>query len=636
MITYNNGITTPAQGSLVRDLLDANTPSNSRTALDSLATTLNEPVKPFSPASANKMRVIEQPVYDTGSEEQVGMFGQPVTTTPEVQGTSSAFSEGWETGFITDVPRHESSSRYNEWGAPVQEAIQLEKSVEGLAENYKIGGGLSFGNTREVDNTDPQGKQKVEELNNFIKSDAYLKGFETFKADIASQGLDAESLSIQDMQKIYADANGVGAHNNAVKWDNNSGQFKFVEDKLDVGDIAVIGSKALLTFAAGAALAPMFTAAGLGTTAAASTGKAMAAAISTAVQGGDLGDVVGSAVFAGAAQYATSASEAANAAKAANVAQGANATAEAISSAASLADKATLASNVSNALKVVKAVDEKDLIGGVLAATDMAGVATETSKNTLKAINAVENKNILGGVEAALALGSLDSPVTYAQEMIEENFGDIEWVSQNSTALAEAAIQFTDKVTQGSSIEDSLLSAAHKYSKEEGGLSQLLPDGFDTGSFELDSEFISTIIAAGKEIDKEYVQPAKNTIVEIVKETGKFVEENLPDVPSVDLSDIKDTLSELNEDKIKPIIADIKDFIGDIDLPDIDLPDIDLPDIDLPDLSSLLAGGSSGSGSRGTGSSKADLVNIMLTDPELVKGIEYADLSNYLTKERTI
>ena len=559
MITYNNGITTPAQGSLVRDLLDANTPSNSRTALDSLATTLNEPVKPFSPASANKMRVIEQPVYDTGSEEQVGMFGQPVTTTPEVQGTSSAFSEGWETGFITDVPRHESSSRYNEWGAPVQEAIQLEKSVEGLAENYKIGNGLSFGATRDVSNLDPSGKNKV-----------------------------------------------------------------------------VIGSKALLTFAAGAALAPMFTAAGLGTTAAASTGKAMAAAISTAVQGGDLGDVVGSAVFAGAAQYATSASEAANAAKAANVAQGANATAEAISSAASLADKATLASNVSNALKVVKAVDEKDLIGGVLAATDMAGVATETSKNTLKAINAVENKNILGGVEAALALGSLDSPVTYAQEMIEENFGDIEWVSQNSTALAEAAIQFTDKVTQGSSIEDSLLSAAHKYSKEEGGLSQLLPDGFDTGSFELDSEFISTIIAAGKEIDKEYVQPAKNTIVEIVKETGKFVEENLPDVPSVDLSDIKDTLSELNEDKIKPIIADIKDFIGDIDLPDIDLPDIDLPDIDLPDLSSLLAGGSSGSGSRGTGSSKADLVNIMLTDPELVKGIEYADLSNYLTKERTI
>lgn len=206
MITYNNGITTPAQGSLVRDLLDANTPSNSRTALDSLATTLNEPVKPFSPASANKMHVIEQPVYDTGSEEQVGMFGQPVTTTPEVQETSSAFSEGWETGFITDVPRHESSSRYNEWGAPVQEAIQLEKSVEGLAEGHKIEGGLSFGNTREVDNTDPQGKQKVEELNNFIKSDAYLKGFETFKADIASQGLDAESLSIQDMQKIYSRA----------------------------------------------------------------------------------------------------------------------------------------------------------------------------------------------------------------------------------------------------------------------------------------------------------------------------------------------------------------------------------------------------------------------------------------------
>ena len=631
MITYNNGITTPAQGSLVRDLLDANTPSNSRTALDSLATTLNEPVKPFSPASANKMRVIEQPVYDTGSEEQVGMFGQPVTTTPEVQETSSAFSEGWETGFITDVPRHESSSRYNEWGAPVQEAIQLEKSVEGLAEGHKIGGGLSFGNTREVDNTDPQGKQKVEELNNFIKSDAYLKGFETFKADIASQGLDAESLSIQDMQKIYADANGVGAHNNAVKWDNNSGQFKFVEDKFDVGDVAVIGAKAFFTFAGGIALAPMFAAAGLGTTAAASAGKAMASAISTAVQGGDLKDVVGSAVFAGAAQYATSASEAANAAKAANVAQGANATAEAISSAASLADKATLASNVSNALKVVKAVDEKDLIGGVLAATDMAGVATETSKNTLKAINAVENKNILGGVEAALALGGLDSPVTYAQEMIEDNFGDIEWVSQNSTALAEAAIQFTDKVTQGSSIEDSLLSAAHKYAEEEGGLSQLLPDGFDTGSFELDDEFIRTIIATGKEIDKEYIQPAKNTVVEIVKETGKFVEEHLPDVPPVDLSGFGETLSKFNKDEIQPVIADIKDFID-----DIDLPDIDLPDINLPDFSSLLAGGSSGSGSRGTGSSKADLVNIMLTDPELVKGIEYADLSNYLTKERTI
>jgi hypothetical protein len=380
----------------------------------------------------------------------------------------------------------------------------------------------------------------------------------------------------------------------------------------------------------------MFAAAGLGTTAAASAGKAMASAISTAVQGGDLGDVVGSAIFAGAAQYATSASEAANAAKAANVAQGANATAEAISSAASLADKATLASNVSNALKVVKAVDEKDLIGGVLAATDIAGVATETSKNTLKLINAVENKNILDGVESSLALAGLDSPVTYAQEMIEDNFGDVEWVQHNLAPLAEAAIEFTDKMTQGNSFEDSILSSTGKYIDGGGGWSQLLPKGFnpDMGSFELDSEFISTILAAGKELDKEYIQPTKDTVVGIVKETGKFVEEYLPDVSPVDLSGFGETLSKFNKDEIQPVIADIKDFIDDIDLPDIDLPDIDLPDINLPDFSSLLAGG--GSGSRGAGSSKADLVNIILTDPELVKGIEYADLSNYLTKERTI
>ena len=406
--------------------------------------------------------------------------------------------------------------------------------------------------------------------------------------------MEGSDLTTEQLQMYYADANGIRGRTSTLLYDEDKQEFTYKMPDTNYIKVAV---ETGLTLAVGAALAPVFATAGLGQAAAASVGKAVASGAATAIKGGDLGDVAGAAIFAGATQYASSISEAATAAEAANVAQGANVTADAISSAAVLADKATLASNVSNALKVVKAV---------------------------------ENKDILSGVASALALGGLDSPLTFAKETIEESFGDIEWVSQNSDALASAAIKFTDKVTQGSSIEESLLSSAIEYAKEEGGLSQLLPDGFDTdvdfGDFELDNEFINTILEAGKVIDKEYVQPAKDTVVEIAQETGRFIADNVPDAPDVDLSGLKQTLSDFNRDEIKPIIASVKDFIG----------DIDLPNIGLPDLSSLLAGGSSGSGSRGAGSSKADLVNIMLTDPELVKGIEYADLSNYLTKERTI
>ena len=576
MITYNNEIKAPVTGSLVRDLLDANTPSNSRTALDSLATTLNEPVKPFSPASANKMRVIEQPVYDTGSEEQVGMFGKDLQAPP----TTVPFSAGWSEGFVADDKTLANMDRIGGLSA-VKNATQEAQEV---AKNYKLENGLSFDMFEQIQD-EGTAQQKADELNAFTNSPGYLTGLNNYMAE-----MEGSDLTTEQLQMYYADANGIRGRTSTLLYDEDKQEFTYKMPDTNYIKAAV---ETGLTLAVGAALAPVFATAGLGQTAAASVGKAVASGAATAIKGGDLGDVAGAAIFAGATQYASSISEAATAAEAANVAQGANVTADAISSAAVLADKATLASNVSNALKVVKAV---------------------------------ENKDILSGVTSALALGGLDSPLTFAKETIEESFGDIEWVSQNSDALASASIKFTDKVTQGSSIEESLLSSAIEYAKEGGGLSQLIPEGLDTGDFELDNEFINTILEAGKVIDKEYVQPAKDTVVEIAQETGRFIADNVPDAPDLDLSGLKQTLSDFNKDEIKPIIASVKDFIG----------DIDLPNIGLPDLSSLLAGGSSGSGSRGTGSSKADLVNIMLTDPELVKGIEYADLSNYLTKERTI
>lgn len=579
MITYNNGITAPAQGSLVRDLLDANTPSNSRTALDSLAATLNEPVKPFSPASANKMRVIEQPVYDTGSEEEVGMFDQdlqaPTATVP--------FSTGWSKGFVADDKTFANMDRIGGLSA-VKNATQEAQEV---AKNYKLENGLSFDMFEQIED-EGTAQQKTDELNNFTNSPGYLTGLNNYMAE-----MEGSDLTEQELQMYYADANGIRGRTSTLLYDEDKKEFTYKMPDINYIKAAV---ETGLTLAVGTALAPMFAAAGLGQAAAASVGKAVASGASTALRGGDLGDVAGSAIFAGATQYAKSISEAAMAANAANAAQGANVTADALSSAAVLADKATLASNVSNALKVAKAV---------------------------------ENKDILSGVTSGLALAGLDSPLTFAKETIEENFGDIEWVSQNSDALASASIKFTDKVTQGISIEDSLLSSAVEYANKGGGLSQLLPEGLDTGDFELDNEFINTILEAGKVIDKEYVQPAKNTVVEIAKETGRFIADNAPDAPDIDLSGLKQTLSDFNRNEIKPVIANVKNFIGEVDLPK--LPSFPLPSFSLP---SLLADG--GSGSKGTGSSKADLVNIMLKDPELVKGIEYADLSNSLTKERTI
>ena len=78
------------RNSMVRDLLDANTPSNSRTALEALATTLNPPV-------------VEQPTQPT----QVGMFDQASVPSPAP--------------YI--APRNTSSSRAGEWQATGNKVI---------------------------------------------------------------------------------------------------------------------------------------------------------------------------------------------------------------------------------------------------------------------------------------------------------------------------------------------------------------------------------------------------------------------------------------------------------------------------------------------------------------------------------
>tara|TARA_R110000765_G_scaffold108476_3_gene199515 strand:- start:2329 stop:4101 length:1773 start_codon:yes stop_codon:yes gene_type:complete len=578
--------------SMVSDLMDGRTPSNSKSAFEALADKVNAP--------------------KTAQPTQVGMFDQAI---PETIGKL--------------YPQTDLQLANMDRIGGLDKVRKANQSAKDTSKKYELESGLGFDMYDKIED-EGLAQQRAGQVSAFTNTPEYRTGLNNYMADMQDS-----TLSEDELKMYYANANGVTGKGSTLHYDKKKGDFSYTMPKFGLGDAIEIGTKGLLTFAVGGALTPMFAAAGLGTTAAASTGKAVASGLSSALQGGDIKSIATSAIFAGATEYASSISKVATNAMDSALAEGVNVTKETLASAASLADKAKIASNVSNALKVVKAVD---------------------------------NKDILSGLNAALALGGLDTPTEYARDVIEKTFGGSEWVSQNSDALAEASIKFVDKVTQGKSVEEALASSAVKYAKEGGGLSQLIPEGFDTGDFELDSEFIDTILEAGKNIDKEYIQPAKNTVVEIANQTGTFIKDNLPDVPDVDLKELKKTLSEINrkeikpvvtdvkkflsdvnkeeikpvvttvkeslsdfnEEEIKPVIADVKDFIKDIDLPDIDLPNIDFPSLNFP---SLLSGGGTGISSP---NKRADLVNIALTDPELVKGMEYDDLSNYLTKERTI
>ena len=352
--------------------------------------------------------------------------------------------------------------------------------------------------------------------------------------------------------------------------------------------IALAGAVFVTGGAAGAALG------GMGGLSAATTnaiGQGIVNGAATAIQGGDLSDVVTSGVLGGAGKYATGLSEAADAA-AADTLGGFGAVS---TGTASLAAKAEIANRVVSGLQGIQAIDEGNIAGVVAGGAGASGMFSgdtlskiETGADT---INAVENKDILGVVSGGLKLADLKAPKDYVEDYLTKEFKENDWVMNNVAPMSKASLSFVDDLTKGDSMEDAITSAFATYAKSGGGLSQLFPDGLDTeiGSFEIPMDFLDPLLELGRQIDKNILQPVKDDVTTLVRKTGQAIRDAAPDVdlPDVDMSGFElpslDLDIDLSSFKLPSInFSDLDlDFSGfDIDMPSVSLPDF--PDFNFP------------------------------------------------------
>jgi hypothetical protein len=335
----------------------------------------------------------------------------------------------------------------------------------------------------------------------------------------------------------------------------------------------------------------------------------------------------------------------------------------AIAGAATGLDPSTV-KNIKKTVDLVNDVKDGDVMSAVTKALDLNGMDSPV-------------KTVQNFVESSLS-------VTSDLGAVGNAIGN--WAFNNSDHIAEATVKFADKMLQGEGLEGSLKSAALEYIKDGGGFGDLIPDGagFDidtpefieqigdmivAGASALNSNVIKPTIKAADQIIralptdkedwealedkvKEVAEPAVTTVRElgrdieeaydtvedfvkedvapVVRETGRDIREAVDPVANV-VRDTGRTIEEVYgeaEDFVKEDVAPVVRGVGrDIRglVPDVDAPSFNFPDLDFSGLFSSLGGLYGAGASGGITPEQARLVNIQLTDPELVEGF---DLSN--------
>ena len=461
-------------------------------------------------------------------------------------------------------------------------------------------------------------RAQIAETNKYLGSEAFLKdikSWEVFNDEAMGDyaGLESGESSfvnragVPSTIKIPSKWGGVDTYGYNARTHQVELQHEQPDptEKNMFNSIAIAGAIAVTGGAAGAAMA------GMGSLAPAVTnaiGQAVVNGAATAIQGGDLSDVLTSATLAGAGKYATGLSEAAEAATAADTMgglgdiSGFNDTLGSMGTVsaetASLAAKAEIANRVVSGLQGIQAIDEGNVLGGVAGVAGASGMFSgdtlskiETGADTIKA---VEDKDILGAVSGGLKLADLKAPQEYAEDYLTKEFEENDWVMNNVAPMSKASLGFVDDLTKGDSMEDAITSAFATYAKSGGGLSQLFPDGLDTeiGSFEIPMDFLDPLLELGRQIDKNILQPVKDDVTTVVRKTGQAIRDAAPDVdlPDVDMSgfelpsfDLDIDLPSLNLPSISFADLDL-DFSG-FDMPSLSMPDIDIdmPSVSLPD-----------------------------------------------------
>ena len=491
---------------------------------------------------------------------------------------------------------------------------------------------------------------------------AALKGsneYQTLYSNLIDSGTSPEIAQTQlmDYYGLGLSSTEIGTYGGTRQWryDTETGEYVVDEasDNLhsapsNIERIAPVAAMSIMTAGLGTALAPAIGAAtGLGTVASTAIGTGIGSGVSTALQGGDLGDVVISGVTSGLGSYASGLTEAASA----------------VDASQAVIEQANLVNNISNVVDIAQAVESGNILGAVSAGLDLAGST---------------------GIELMV------------DDFFYDNFGEYDFVTDNLNAISDATIAFADAQLSGDNLEETLMATMKQYIESDGGLPDigLGGEGFDFdlginftrpewldnisfGDFEGFGDFDTSqlralgdyILAGASEINREVIRPVIDGVEQIARDTGTAIDQAVRDLPLTQqqIQDAeraaRDFASGINENTIQPLIdttaeavretgRDIREAIPDVDITnpiDIDINnpfaditnpleglenpfsgvDIDLPSVDL-DLPSL-------GGSGGRYSVDADLSGLAKMKTQYGDMYDFEDImSNNLLKNQLL
>lgn len=315
--------------------------------------------------------------------------------------------------------------------------------------------------------------------------------------EMSSQGLLSGALDAGTAQRL--DELGLQAEYKqdefrGYKYNTNTGQYDYYDNRKSMLEQA---APALIKNAiVGVATAGLGSAISTGLGVSSTTGAAIASGAASAAQGGDLDEILVSAVTAGLAEEAKAASE---------LAEAAGATKEAIAYADTI-------KQLNTAVKLGEAVSNKDVIGTLSSGLELAGV------------------------------GSL---VDYTEDFIAESLGETagmgvdgaftEWAFYNSDHIAEASVKFADTLIREGNLGEAGKDAVMKYIRDGGGIEDLFPEG---GDFAIDWEVpeavqqVAQLIADGASaVNRVIIKPAVETAAAIGSAANEVVDAGIRAIP---------------------------------------------------------------------------------------------------------
>ena len=646
----------------VQDLLSTATPSNSETAMTSLENNLTQPI-------------------DMGMNFGVAPITPVVPTNDILNSTATGFDVN--SGAVEELLSREDKRQ--------QLISPLFENIEG----FGLGDVKRDDFISEEQKESILGFVEGDDFNSLLGqySDAMTQAFGDDRTGFYKDNRAVISeLGLPTSFKVKGDFGGMKQY----EFNTETGEYDVIQDNTVSKDAAMAETiiKAapvvMITAGVGSALANSSTIMGVagGNTAIASgLGQGIASGISTGIQGGDAGDVLTSAVLGGLGGYADGLDTL--------TADGGFMSGLSVTEAAELTSHAELIGQISNGVDLVKAVEAGDVVGAINAGLSLAGssnlndvvtdnILSNTDSDFVRNNVDAISSGAIGAGEAIIKGGDVVEVVqsvannivkdTYLTEenvgsLLNEYAGDNSFVANNLEPLVKGVIKGGETALDGGNRKDIFVDTVKPIVKE------IIKDTYDSieiggGDLDIDlkavedfwqdniekpmeqlwqdiepqREAVETVVQSGVDYVKDkVVEPVVETVKTIVKEADQVVralpttkedwedaEQDIKDVASDTASVVREVGRDVRE-FADPLANDVRQVgrdIRNIDLPDISTPSFNLPSFDLPSFS-LPSGG-------GCSIGDADLVNITLSDPELVKGFDYATLNNPLTNKRVI